>query len=110
MRPAPLAGPCSTGRRELLAAAAVLLAAVQAPGRARADEPPVVALEGKPETGEAATVTTVPNTAGPEDTAVCTASLTAQPFPGFSVRAAATPRGCAKFLLEVWHTPASHLL
>ena len=74
MRPAPLAGPCSPGRRELLAAAAVVLAAVQAPGRARADEPPVVALEGKPQTGEAATVMTVPNTAGPEDTAVCTAS------------------------------------
>ena len=84
VRPAPLAGPCSTGRRELLAAAAVLLAAVQAPGRARADEPPVVALEGKPETGEAATVTTVPNTAGPDDTAVCTASSQHSRFQAFA--------------------------
>ncbi|KAK9842313.1 hypothetical protein WJX81_006041 [Elliptochloris bilobata] len=66
-------GPCAH-RRELLSAAAVLLAAVQAPRPARAQEPgpPAVALEGKPATGEAASITAVPapaaDPAGPADT------------------------------------------
>ena len=49
-------------RRELLAAAAALLVAAQAPRPARADEPgpPAVALQGKPATGEAANITAAP--------------------------------------------------
>lgn len=46
----------------MLAAAAALLAAAQAPWPARADEPgpPAVALQGKPATGEAANITAAP--------------------------------------------------
>ena len=62
----PAVAGVSGSRRELLSAAAVLMAAAQAPRPARAAEPgpPAVALEGKPATGEAANITAAPATEG----------------------------------------------
>jgi hypothetical protein len=72
-QPCAAAGPCAPGRRELLAAAAVLLAAAATPRPAAADAAAVAlegnaaAVEGKPATGEAASITAEPGPTAPED-------------------------------------------